>query len=165
MDGSIEGIYARCIEEGDCWLWQGPVDTNGIPIMRITGSRKLHLVRRHILQMDGTVLGSLRATNTCNVTRCVNPEHAIGWPMSKLIKRAAKTTGYASNPARNAKIALKKRELSPITPEQIDEIRSSTESGHAIARRLGFCQATVQAIRAHETWKTYSSPFAGLGSR
>lgn len=162
MDGTIEAIYARCIEEGDCWLWQGPVDTNDIPIMRITGSRKLHPVRRYILQMDGTVLGSLRATNICNVPRCVNPEHARAWTMAKLIKRAADETGYAKQPARNAKIAARKRQLSPISPELIEEIRTSSESGRAIAIRLGYCQSTIQAIRAYDTWKDYSSPFFAL---
>lgn len=165
MEGSIEAIYARCVEEGDCWLWQGPLDDNGTPIMRLNGSRKLHSVRRHILQLNGKQLGALRATNTCNVQSCVNPEHAVGWTMAQLIKRAADTTGYARNPARNAKIAMKKRLHSPLTPELIQEIRLSPESGRAIAIRLGHCQATVQAIRAHETWKDYSGPFAGLGAR
>lgn len=163
MDGTIEAIYARCIEEGECWIWQGPVDTHGVPIMRITGSRKLHSVRRHILQINGRVLGKLRATNTCSVPLCVNPEHAVGWTMKQLITRAAQETGYANNRLRNAKIAAKKRALSPIPPELIEEIRTSPESGRAIALRLGHCQATIQAIRAYETWKDYNSPFAGLG--
>lgn len=162
MEGTIEAIYERCIEEGECWIWQGPVDTHGTPIMRLNGSRKLHFVRRHILQLDGTLLGSMRATNTCNTPRCVNPEHAVAWPMKKLIKRAAATTGYAGNPVRNSKIAARKRKLSPITPEQIEEIRSSPESGRAIALRLGYSKSTIQAIRAYDTWKCYTDPFYGL---
>lgn len=165
MLGTIEAIYARCIEEGDCWLWQGATDGNHVPMMRLNGSRKLIPVRRFILEMNGRNLGVLRATNTCDVRMCVNPEHAVGWPSSRLIKRAAIVSGYAQHPARNAKISSKKREASPLTPELVHEIRTSPESGRAIAIRLGYCQATVQAIRAHETWKEYGGHFAGLGIR
>lgn len=162
MQPTIEAIHARCIEEGECWIWQGATDTHSTPVMRLDGSRKLLPVRRFILEMNGRKLGVLRATNTCGVKLCVNPEHAIGWNSARLIKRAAEVTGYARQPSRNAKISQKKREASPLTPELVQEIRSSPESGRAIARRIGHCQSTVQAIRAHETWKEYSSPFAGL---
>lgn len=162
MDGTIEAIHAKCIEEGDCWIWQGATDGRDTPVMRLPGSRKLVAVRRFILEMDGRKLGALRATNTCDVRLCVNPEHAIGWKSSKLIKRAAEASGYARQPSRNAKIAEKKRKASPLTPELVQEIRSSPESGHAIAARLGLAQSSIQAIRAYETWKDYSNPFFQL---
>lgn len=164
MLGTIEAIYARCVEEGDCWIWTGAMDGNNTPVLRLNGSRSLVPVRRHILEMSGKKIGKLRATNTCDVRGCVNPEHAVAWTMAKLIKRSAIATGYARRPSRNSKISGAARSRSPLTPELVKEIRESPETGRAVAIRLGLCQSTVQSIRAHDTWRDYSSPFFALAA-
>lgn len=164
MQGSIESIRAKCIEEGGCWIWQGAMSHGTTPTMRLDGSRKCVSVRRHILELHGIDAENLKAYPICNNPACVNPRHVKPTTTSDMIKRVAKQQGYASNIARNAKIAAGKRKNSPITPELVEEIRSSSESGHAIARRLGFSQSTVQAIRAFDTWKDYSNPFMQLAA-
>jgi hypothetical protein len=164
MEGTLEAIKANCIEEGNCWLWQGAMSHGTTPIMRINGSRKLVPVRRFILQLKGAKVEGKKSYITCGNPKCVNPAHIKPMTGSQMLKRVAKQTGYAQRISRNAKIAAGKRKHSPITPELVAEIRSSPESGHAIARRLGFCQATVQAIRAHDTWKDYDSPYLQLAA-
>lgn len=165
MLGTRKAIFDMCIEVGECWEWQGACDSGGKPVMRLKGSRKLIAVRRHILLRRGIDMTGLAATNTCNNPKCVCPAHAVAWTMKELITRAAITTGYARRPDRNAAISKARRDASPITPEMVAEIRNSPESGHAIARRLGHSQSTIHAIRAHETWKDYGSPYLQLGAR
>lgn len=165
-DEIIAYIEERAVEDGDCWIWKGSKDSKGRPVMRLPGSRKLHAVRRVILDARNTTLRKNEvASNSCGNPLCVNPAHAKRMSRRQLIIRAAKRTGYAQRATRNEAIARAKRKNSPFTPELIQEILSSPESGHAIARRLGRSQSSIQAIRAREVWKDYRNPFAGLGAR
>ncbi len=166
LDKIISFLQEKSEEFGDCWYWTGSKDTNGRPVMRLPGSRKILAVRRVILEIRDVCMreGDV-ATTSCNNPLCVNPSHVIRMNRRQLITRAAKTTGYARRPTRNAKIAQSKRKASRFTQEQIDEIRNSPESGRAVARRLGCNQSTIQAIRANEVWKDYSNPFFHLGKK
>lgn len=162
MKPTLEAIKERCIEEGDCWLWQGALSHGTTPVMRIDGDRRLVSVRRHVLELKGVKVAGRKAYPSCGNVECVNPEHVMAMTPSQMLTRVAASTGYAEAQTRRAKIAAAKRKLSPITPELVQEIRTSPESGHAIARRLGFCQSTVQAIRAHESWRDYQNPYMQL---
>lgn len=162
MKGTIEAIHAKCIEDGDCWIWQGAMSHGSRPVARLEGSRKNVSVRRLVLELRGVHPGKRMAYPKCANQACVCPDHVQAMSRAKMHTLIAASTGYASTPERRAKIAAAKRKLSPITPELVEEIRTSPESGHAIARRLGFCQATVQAIRAHESWRDYQNPYLQL---
>lgn len=158
MEATIEAIRAKCdVLENGCWVWRGANDGNGIPRMRRPGSRRLLNVRRVVLELTGQYLGNLKATVCCETPGCVSPECAIAMSCSGLTSRAAKRTGYAQRPERNAQISATKRKKSPLNEVIVAEIRSSTESTRAIARRINVCQATVQAIRKGESWKTYEA--------
>lgn len=158
MEYSIEAIKAKCeILENGCWVWKGSNDGNKIPRMRLPGSRRLLNVRRVMLDMLGVYVGNLKATTTCNTLMCVCPDCVTASSPSQLIATAAKRTGYAQNPERNAQISASKRKGSRMTQELVNEIRSSPEATRAIARRLGFCQATIQSIRKGESWKDYGA--------
>lgn len=164
-DEIIDYIEARVVEDGDCLIWKGSKDSKGRPVMRLPGSRKLLSVRRVVLEAKGPPLRDGQvASNTCGNPLCVNPEHAKRMTRRQLINRAVKTTRYHLRTTRNEAIAKSRRKRSPFTPEMIQEILSSPESGHAIARRLGHSQSSIQAIRAREVWKDYRNPFAGLGN-
>jgi hypothetical protein len=162
MQASLEAIHANCIEEGECWLWQGALSHGTTPTMRLPGTRRQASVRRMVLELQGIVLGKRKAFPCCGNSACVSPACTKAMTHAEMLTRVAQRSGYAHNLARNSKIAAGKRKNSPLTPELVEEIRSSPESGHAIARRLGFNQSTVQAIRAHESWRNYSNPFFQL---
>lgn len=164
MQGTLEAIRANCIEEGECWIWQGAMSHGTTPVMRIDGEKRLVSVRRHILEVKGVRVAGRKAYPSCGNAACVNPEHTLAMTSSQMLTRVAASTGYAKNLARNAKISAGKRRHSPLTPELVHEIRSSPESGHAIARRLGLSQSTVQAIRVHESWKDYRNPYLQLAA-
>lgn len=159
MEATIEAIRAKCdVLENGCWVWKGSHDGNSLPRMRLPGSRKLLPVRRVVYEMSGQYLGNLIVTTCCETPMCVAPDDLIALSNSELIARAAKRTGYAQRPERNAQIAATKRKASPLTPELVAEIRTSPEATRAIARRIGVCQATVQNIRKGDAWKTYETP-------
>lgn len=157
MEPTVEAIRAKCeILDNGCWVWKGSNDGQGQPRMRLPKSRTLVNVRRVILETTGQYLGNLRSTTCCGTPLCVNPEHIMAISCSTLIQRAAKRTGYAQKADRCAAISASKRKNSPLTAELVAEIRTSSESTRAIARRMGVCQASIQAIRRGETWKTYA---------
>jgi hypothetical protein len=164
MQATLEAIHANCIEEGDCWLWQGALSHGTTPTMRITGGKHQASVRRLVLELKGVVLGKRKAFPVCGNSACVSPACTKAMTSAEMLTKVAKRSGYAQSPARNAKIAAGKRKHSPITPELVEEIRSSPESGRAIARRLSLSQSTVQAIRIHDSWKDYSNPFLQLAA-
>lgn len=164
MERSLDAIHANCIEEGECWLWQGALSHGTTPTMRITGTRSQASVRRAVLELQGINVEGRKAFPVCGNDACVSPACVKPMTSAEMLSRVAERSGYAQNIARNSKIAAGKRKHSPLTPELVDEIRSSAESGHAIARRLSLSQSTVQAIRAHDTWRDYSNPFFQLAA-
>lgn len=164
MQPTLEAILERCIEDGDCLIWQGAMSHGTRPTARIDGTRKTVGVRRLLLELNGIDPGRNRVFPTCGNQACLNHEHLKPMKHAAMLKLVARQTGYARSVTRNAKIAASKRKRSPLTPEMVAEIRSSPESGRAVARRLGLCQATVQAIRAHDTWRDYANPFFQLAA-
>lgn len=164
MQPTVEAIREKCVEEGDCWLWQGAMSHGTRPVARLDGTRKLVGVRRLMLELCGIEPGRNKVFPTCGNQACLNHEHLKPMTHAAMLKRVAAQTGYAQSVTRNAKIAAGKRKHSPITPELVEEIRSSPESGRAVARRMGLCQSTVQAIRAHDSWRDYANPFFQLAA-
>lgn len=79
--------------------------------------------------------------------------------MSKLI---AERTGFPQRLERRKKISDSARNRGKLKPEEVQAIRESSEPLRVVAERYGIAKGTAQGIRAHKTWKTYSSPFAGL---
>lgn len=164
MERTLEDIHANCIEEGECWLWRGALSHGTTPTMRITGTRRQASVRRMVLELQGIDVEGRKAFPICGNDACVSPACVKPMTNSEMLSRVAERSGYPQNIARNSKIAAGKRKHSAITPELVDEIRSSPETGRGIARRLGLNQSTVQAIRAHDSWRDYSNPFLQLAA-
>lgn len=162
MQPTVEAIREKCIEEGDCWLWQGAMD-KGAPRAKVNG--KMVYVRRLVLELSGKKIpASMRATTTCGDERCVNPDHVVARTPSAINSAVAKRTGFARKAARRAKISAAKRKNSKVTPEMVAEIRASEGSGREIAERLGLHTSTVNDIRAHRSWVDYTNPFFQLAA-
>lgn len=65
-------IEARLIK-GDCWIWQGSVDTTGYGLIRIGGSLKK--VHRAYLSALGHDIDGKEVDHLCRVHRCCRPDH------------------------------------------------------------------------------------------
>lgn len=163
---TLDKIKARCVEEGDCLIWQGGVSKEGYPIMK-HGGACLH-VRRVAIALDGREPKRRQpVTCSCGDKRCIQPRHLKLSTYSKIGKATAATGVYAAK-ARCAKVAHANRNRADtkLTMEIAREIRASTESSEALAARYGVYRSRINAVRRGDAWKEYAAtPFAGLGAR
>lgn len=160
---NLEIIKARCIEEGECWIWQGAYSSNGYPIMKSAGFKGgCLLVRRVVVELDGRPAAPRQpVAASCNDKRCCNPACLKPSSTSAIGKKAGKNGAY-SRMSRRAKIATAKRIGGKLNFEQAAEIRMSKESGPVLAARYGIDKSMVNNIKRGDAWRDYSSPFAGL---
>lgn len=159
MTPLIATIYGRCTIEGECWNWQGAGIT---PTMRV--NQRTSSVRQFIFKDQGIDTGGKVATYRCGNSLCVNPDHMHLITRKALQKRTVKTTRYTSTVLRRSKIAEQARARSKLSLKQVEAIRQAEGTQRAIAASFGVSQSAVQDIRAGNTWRTYSGPFAGLMS-
>lgn len=164
IDDPIKYVRDRSTEDADCWLWRQGCTSNGTPTMHQPhDSRRTIAVRRFLAAALGKDIAGKVVTNTCCDPRCVAPHHILVTDRSTLGKMAHQHSGYASQPARRAKIAAtQRRRAGKLTPEQANEIRTGTERLRDVAERMGIAYATAHRIRTGKAWREYGSPFAGL---
>ncbi len=155
-------IRARCVECGDCWLWTGAVINGEVPAMRLPGSRKIHAVRRLILEARGIKPGPRCAIAKCDQKRCVRPAHAKAATRAEVQERCTRILAHQQRPSRNAKLSAHSRKRGKLTPEQVDEIRSTTTSQEELAKRWGVSQDTIWKARKRLTYRDYSGPMAAI---
>lgn len=122
----------------ECWIFNGSHNGHGnygmFAIRRIM--RKAHHVA---MTLAGNPRPSIEAIalHSCDVRRCVNPSHLRwGTPAENAADAAAK--GRLSMP----------RKAFQLTAGDADEIRRSTETGVAIAKRYGVSVDSVYSIRS-----------------
>ena len=154
-------IAARSEADGECIVWTGAKDTYGVPIMRLTGHRKLLYVRRVIAILDGVDITGKLMMQTCECPGCI--KHFKPVTRKALQIHTAKVNPYAQSVTRNKKIADKARKrLSLLTPSVVREMRSSGLSSRAAARKYGVCQSAASDILSHRSWREYVTPWSGL---
>lgn len=162
MTTLAERVRLRCIECGDCLIWQGSSSRGKHPQIKIAGHtvsvRKALWVEKH-----GPVPDGMEVAQTCETRNCV--EHIEAQTRKKIARRVAATGVYAS-PTRCAKIAAAKRESnSGLTREQAMDIRYGAGTLQEAADRHGISRVSAGCIRRGERWKEYGGVFAGLGAR
>lgn len=154
-------VKSKCEESGQCWEWNGAVQTHGhTPTMRHNGV--VGSVRRFLaIEMGKKVEGKI-VTQKCGNPLCVNPDHIAVMPRGELQRRISKTINYKVNTARAKKISDKSREGAKLTVEKAEEIRQSTQTQRLIAKAYGVTQATISCIKTGRTWRDYKNPFAAI---
>lgn len=68
---TLDKILSRCIQDGDCLVWQGALNTDGYPAA--FGNVKVH---RFVCSNFHDITG-LVVRHTCDNIRCLNPDHLI----------------------------------------------------------------------------------------
>lgn len=160
---TLDEIHHRCTECGECWHWNGYGGERGhYPQVRGPGGKVLQ-VRRVAFQLRfGEIKDGMKILPVCGDPKCVNPEHQRSVTESQKSRRAAARGAYSSI-TRAAKIAAYRRaNISKLTPEQVQAIRASSDSGPVLAEQYGINRSMVNSIKAGRTWKDYSNPFKGL---
>lgn len=156
----LAAIHAKCTEDGDCWLWNGAIHC-GMPVLR-AGSKVISVRRYIAIEIQARAIGTRLASTNCGNPRCCAPDHIAMLTRKQLNVRATQRTRHQNRLNRNHKLATAKRALSPLTADQVAEIRMSTLQGRPLAKKYGVALDTVQRIRNGRTWRDYASPFAGL---
>ena len=126
---------------------------------------KAVLVRRAIWQdKHGDIEPGKIIRMTCETTGCVHPDHMQLTTYKRLAKQLG-SLGLMSGPVRSSKIAATKRaKYAKLTHDAVMEIRSSNETGKALAEKFQVAQGHISKIQLGKCWKQFSSPWAGLGA-
>lgn len=158
---TLATIHERCIEEGECWIWQAGT-SSGSPALRHNGV--VMQVRRYIIEsLQGRTIPKGRLVSICcENLRCVAPNHIGVFTRRQLQTQTAARTQYAADPVRNARIARSKQDASHLDWPRVREIRAMEGTDRGIARDIGLSYTVVNSIRKHHTWREITNPFGGL---
>lgn len=159
---TVEGLKERCIEEGDCWIWQGYF-ANGTPQVRSDG--KMTSVRKVLLELQGRAIVKTKAfAPSCGCSQCVNPDHVTQLTKSQQMARIAKKVD-SKGPGRRLKLTAHARATkAKITIEIAREIRISDESGPVLSEKYGVTRGVINRVRRNESWADNTNPFWRLAA-
>lgn len=163
-DQLLTHIQAMSVREGDCLIWTGSFSGNNQPMIRLDGVRRtVRSVVMQILKGKPTPAGSV-ASNTCECSKCVEPEHVLNISRAKMLERSRRNTNQELRAARIAAAKVHERKL---TDEDVQMILSSDKTGLALAAELGVHNTLISRYRRGKSVRArrQSNPFAGLGSR
>ena len=124
-------LEERYVVNGDgCWIWQGT--TNQFGYGRIClNQRWIAAHRIYYERLVGPIPEGLVIDHLCRVPSCVNPAHL--------------------EPVTNAE-NIRRGLVAKLTPEQVAEIRRSTDERKKLAARFGVSPAAIAAIHNRTTW-------------
>lgn len=141
---------------GECWIWSGADNGNGMP------KYKRKLVRRELFsEVHGAIPAKRYISTSCKTPYCVNPEHLIARTKHQISKEANnRPATRAKKAAASAKTNQAK--MGKITMQIAEEIRARPETGRELAEIYGISTSLVSKVRQYRGWKPLSNPFAGL---
>ncbi len=147
---TLDDIRDRCFVDDitGCWLWRGAM-AHATPSMRLPElDRTVGAgVAICVLTTGETPAPGVVWHRTCRSQLCVAPEHRQPGTRST---QMAFMLGVPKTSATKARIAASKRRRSKVTPEVVEEIRSSSESSVALAAKHGMSVTHACRIRRHE---------------
>lgn len=155
---TLDDIKARCEEIGECWEWRTDARTDRAKRHPMIG--KGVLVRRVAYEAQyGALSDKHSLAPRCDNPYCLNPQHQ---KVLTFKQKSARGGGYS--PTRAASVARTRRAkgLNKVTPEMAQEIRTSTETGVALARRMGVDEKTIANVRQGTILRDYGNPFTAL---
>ncbi|MEN9887222.1 MAG: hypothetical protein RL758_1800 [Pseudomonadota bacterium] len=160
---TLETIHARCVEEGDCWIWLS-TKCKQAPVLR--HERKVWPVRRYVAEvLQGKRARGLFAHTCCGNLDCVAPDHIRLFTRRQLQLVTAERTQYGKSPVRSAKLRRAAQARQGRTPEQVEAIRQAEGSMRQVARDFGVCFDVVRRIRHGDTYRQANNPWSGLASQ
>lgn len=156
----LEVLLNRCEYEGDCLIWPGAL-RGGAPLSDIEPGRQV-MLRRYVYQSTHSVKLSskLCVRMKCDCGKCLNVEHMYVAKKSSVSKENRNNITVSGRLSYTSHIRKSKSKL---TIDDVREIRSSPDTGIAMAEKFNVSRTTISAIRRGARWKdVVSNPFSGL---
>lgn len=135
-------------DENGCRVWTKSCDTSGYGHVRFQG--RLQSTHRVVwIKAHGPIPEDVCVLHHCDNPPCGELTHLfLGSQLDNIEDRHNK--GRTSRASRNRG---SRNPVVRLTEEQVREIRTSSESGCALARRLGVHPMTVSDVRRRKTWE------------
>lgn len=157
MEMTLQAIYARCEEVGDCLEWQGRVQ-NGTP-QAWDGERYVS-VRRFVIEQERgfAISPRFRCSPKCENERCISNAHIALRTYSQIALIAGRN-GKSSSPAARAALTRGRRSRPDVKldMEKARAMRASDLSDSEEARRHGVSRALVSMVRRNLIWREHLS--------
>lgn len=140
----VERFWKSTDRTGDCWLWTKGCRTNGYGQTWHEGVNSLAHRVAWVLTY-GPIPDGLQVCHTCDIRRCINPEHLfLGTQSDNMVDCSSK-----------GRIARYNKPHVRVDPAEVRRRYANGERQRAIAADLGVCQATVSHIvNGHRHWVT-----------
>ena len=154
---TIACVRERCVLDGDCWHLRTPRG-RPMPLGRVHriwvhGRGSVSATRAVWELAHGKPMpGGRRAVRVCGSYDCANPAHIRALSDSQAV-RLYVGKGHEMTPRRREHLQALQRSRRLFTPAQVLEMRMSSASAVALARKFGCSRSTVQAIRRGLTYK------------
>jgi hypothetical protein len=157
---TLENLKARCLECGDCHLWQGSTNGAGHPKLQHTSTRRVVWS----LSSGQKVPAGRLVTVTCGKVTCVNPDHLALTSKADVSKKT--NARWDVKLRRSASSARANREkLGKITMVIARQIRASEVTGKQLAIDLNVSESLVSMVRRNKSWVEHTgNVWAGLSA-
>lgn len=144
---SYERVLSKCVEEGNCQLWQGSVDGGGYPQARVNG--KVTRLARWVLadKLGRPLLTGKVAALKCGNANCLSKTHLSEKTVSQAMKKALTNKVASPTEIANRRAALVERGGTVLNMEKAREIRLRPESGAKLEAEYGCHRDTINAAR------------------
>lgn len=151
MSELLAKIMARCVEEGECLLWTGPM-ANGSPQVFVGGKPRCKQARRVVYEANKVPLRKgYSPVMECRNPKCLNWEHMKALTVKQIGVLAAQE-GKFSTPERRAAITAGKRKASTkLDAQKAADIRSCATAQEG-ATKYDIHPSMASRIRRGEAW-------------
>lgn len=148
-----ERFESFVLKSDGCWTWKGSLDRYGYGQFKVNG----HPIGAHrfsYLLHFGDLPMHLCVCHSCDNPSCVNPSHLwLGTHADNARDRREK--------GRSVCLRGERSPVAKLTPEQIRDIRASSESQRALASKFNVSQSNISRIRLGNTWRHVPTSEAG----
>lgn len=143
-----ERLYRRfVVDPSGCWLCAGKMDKDGYPIIVHydgNGRRYIRAARASIEVHKGPIPRGMEACHTCDVHRCVNPDHLYA---------GTRQQNLTDRTERKREPRGEECSWSKLSTEQVRHLRSHGIHVPTEAALLGISRSQAYRVRAGENWR------------
>ncbi len=155
---TIESLRARCVEEGECWHWQG-YSANHVP--QVHDGEKMTATRKVMWRLMGHEVKKGYYSTSCGHKDCVNPEHLV-YRSPAVHMRKMNAQEFTLERKLKMQQARRARPDIVLSESLAREIRVADGRYSDIGAQYGVTKAVVSRIKQGRLWRDTANPFGGL---